>query len=340
MHKHIENILFAAGIGIFIYMLYDLGIGTAIVYIKKTGLWLFPIIGLWTVVYLFNTLSMAIIIGRKDLKSIGFGSLFSVTVSGFAINYITPFISLGGEPYRALEMGKFIGKKNAASAVVSYKVLQWVSHLFLWIFTLFVVAVAFPVSPDTAIWLLVLFVVLSVLMIFMIVSNKRGMLASLCNGIMRIDFTGKIKDALLPKLDDIKSVDENTIRFYTERKISFFIVLFIEFFARILSSVEFYFIVMSVGGSLSLMQAVYINSVSSFIMNVMFFMPLEMGAREGSLYFLMQNILANPGLGIYSSLINRIRELFWILIGLILMKIYNRTPNVKIGKIKYESDSV
>ena len=49
-------------------------------------------------------------------------------------------------------------------------------------------------------------------------------------------------------------------------------------------------------------------------------MPFELGTKEASLYLVLDSIKLSAGVGIYIGLINRLRELFWILIGLLLIQ--------------------
>jgi hypothetical protein len=68
------------------------------------------------------------------------------------------------------------------------------------------------------------------------------------------------------------------------------------------------------------MEAFYINAGSSLIINLFFFMPFELGAREGGLYLVLGSLNIIPGVGIYIGLVNRVREFFWILVGLVLIQ--------------------
>ena len=57
-----------------------------------------------------------------------------------------------------------------------------------------------------------------------------------------------------------------------------------------------------------------------------FFSPMQLGAREGG-FALAVGGLAIPGaFGVYTGLITRVRELIWIVIGVLLMKVGNGTP--------------
>lgn len=71
-------------------------------------------------------------------------------------------------------------------------------------------------------------------------------------------------------------------------------------------------------------QSVLIESVQSLISNLFFFMPMQMGAREGG-FVIVYGILSIPvASGIFASLCKRIRELFWTLAGLLLIEVKRR----------------
>ena len=81
--------------------------------LRRAGIWLPAVVGLWIIIYLFNTLSWYIIIrdGKKGTP-IPFWKVYKLTVSGFALNYATPVGLMGGEPYRIMELTPYVGASN------------------------------------------------------------------------------------------------------------------------------------------------------------------------------------------------------------------------------------
>ena len=68
-------------------------------------------------------------------------------------------------------------------------------------------------------------------------------------------------------------------------------------------------------------DSVLIESLQSLISNLFFFMPMQMGAREGG-FVIVYGILSIPlAYGVFVSLCKRIRELFWTLVGVVLIKV-------------------
>ena len=72
--------------------------------------------------------------------------------------------------------------------------------------------------------------------------------------------------------------------------------------ARVINALEYYFILLSLGVSLSFWDAIFVLAFSSLIGNLLFFLPMQLGAREGGLLLIVKMLnLSAPGLGMSSS---------------------------------------
>lgn len=72
------------------------------------------------------------------------------------------------------------------------------------------------------------------------------------------------------------------------------------------------------------MDCVLIVAFSSLLANLLFFLPLQLGGREGGFALAVGGLSLSGAYGVYAALITRVRELVWIVIGLMIMKIGNR----------------
>jgi uncharacterized membrane protein YbhN (UPF0104 family) len=140
-----QTLFFLIGVGMLGYLVYKLGFYTILENIAKTGWWFLGVIGIWLIIYYLNALAWFYIIG-KEKNGIKFSSIFKFTISGFAINYITPFISLGGEPYKVLELNKHLDKTHSTSTVISYNMMHIFSHFFFWLTA--VIALLFTINNE------------------------------------------------------------------------------------------------------------------------------------------------------------------------------------------------
>ena len=124
MRKRFNNIFFVIGIVAIIIMLFSFDVSFVELwgYITQAGYWLAAILGLWLVLYTMNAWAWQIIIKGSGKCTVSFSMLIKLTITGFALNYVTPMGLLGGEPYRIMELTKYIGVQRATSSVVLFSV--------------------------------------------------------------------------------------------------------------------------------------------------------------------------------------------------------------------------
>ena len=323
MGKKIRYIFLWVGFASFCYLIWSFGLHNILSNIQKTGWWFMPIVAIWGFGYIFNTLSLKIIIGEND-KTIGFAEIYRITLSSFALNYITPFMTLGGEPFRALALKDKIGTPRAISSVFLFRIIHTIAHIIFWLIMVAMIIIWFPLSGTLRLYLSAVFVVLLVLIGFLFFAHKSGIFEKLFRLVMRIP----LARSLAPKLKDqeqaVRDIDEKVQELYNVRPRAFFLAITCELASRFVNALEFYFILHAVGHAISVLDALYISAALSLLLNILFFIPFELGAREGSLYMVMQTLGLTPGIGIYVGIVNRIREMFWVLIGLALIQFSSR----------------
>ena len=73
--------------------------------------------------------------------------------------------------------------------------------------------------------------------------------------------------------------------------------------------------------SVNYVQCVLILAFTTLFANMLFFMPLQLGGREGGFLMSANGLGMTASNGIFIALIVRMRELIWTAIGLILIKL-------------------
>ena len=323
MNKKFQTFFFVAGLGIFSFLVFHFGIDKIVSNIKETSWWFVPIVGIWGLAYVFNAFSWSAIINRKANR-LSFAEIYAITVSGFAINYITPVMNLGGEPYRIMMLKNKIGLNKAVSATISYTMIHFLSHFFFWISAIILISVFLPLSYELKLIFGIVFVVLVAAILFFISRHKNGIVESLLSLLAKLPMMKKASEKIAGKMN-FKDIDIGITEFYKKRKFDFILAITWDYLARIIAAMEFYFILYAIGIHITILEAVYISAATSLITNILFFMPMELGTREGGTSVIMDSLHFASGIGIYISVIYRIREFFWILIGLILIKINKNT---------------
>ena len=128
-----RTVFFVLGVTALCIMVYHIGWDAIVGNIRKTGWWFAAIIGIWFVVYLLNACSWRVILRDENTPNVSFWNILKPTISGYAINYVTPVVALGGEPYRILEMRRHVGGKKATSSVLLYSMMHIMSHFLFWL---------------------------------------------------------------------------------------------------------------------------------------------------------------------------------------------------------------
>jgi Lysylphosphatidylglycerol synthase TM region len=87
---------------------------------------------------------------------------------------------------------------------------------------------------------------------------------------------------------------------------------------RWIAALEFLLIARAAGYEIGYGAAAVAASFSQLVMNVLFFIPLSLGSKEGSLYLVFRLLGFGTSLGVSVAVVSRLRELTWIAIGLAL----------------------
>ncbi len=335
--KKTEIIFLLVGCALFGFLLYKFGIGVILDNIARTGWGVFLLIAVYLVVYLLNALSWWIILD-KDTERLNFLYVFSVIVTGFAINYITPVVNLGGEPYKTYAVAKKIPTRDSASSVILYTMLHMLSHVFVWLTAVVLAVVYVPLTPLYVTLLTIITGVLILLTAFIFSKHREGIFEKLLRRLEKIRLLQKLTSKIKTKEEALLHIDANIVRFYGERKSRFYSALGIEYLSRVVAAYEIYLIFRLIHTDVSLLDAFYIFAASSLVTNVIFFIPFDLGVKEGGLIFILQQLALSPALSIYIGIVSRIREFFWILIGLVFMVLNGgRHDRVKSRPILEES---
>ena len=324
MLKKYQNYFFLIGVLVLLFMVYKLGFDTIYENLRKTGWWFVPIFGIWIVVYLFNAWSLNIIItdGTPESEKVSIWKLLRLTISAYAINYMTP-LGIGGEPYKALKLKNDLGTHKATSSVLLYVMMHYVSHFFFWLISIPVFIFIMPEVSGVILMVLWAVFIACVLLIFWgySVFTKGVIFTALTVGTKMPFFGQKIRIYRDKNKHHLDEMDMLISDLYTNRKKDFFSSLFVELVSRYISCLEVYFMAIPLAIDVSFIQAYLIVSIATLIANIFFFAPMQMGTREGGFVLATTTLALPAGLGAYIGLCTRIRELFWIFVGVLVTKI-------------------
>ncbi len=337
MSPKLRNLFLAFGIVAIVVMLctFDVNYDELVTKLKRAGAWFPAIVGIWAVVYFFNAWAFQIIVnnGARDGRRLSFLRAYKLTVSGFAFSYTTPF-GFGGGPYRVLELNSLVGTSRATSSVVLYSMMHIMSHICLWASSVVLFICLHEV--DAGLWVLfALFaVVCAVLVYFFYAGYRNGMVVKLFTLLMHVPLLKRWSKAFYEKnAETFEQIDVQIADLHNRGR-RFYSALFLEYVARVVNALEYYFILNAMSLNVGFFDSILVLAFSSLFSNLLFFLPMQLGAREGGLAIIVDR-LAIPGVfGLYASFFTRIRELVWIVIGVSLVKVGNKKYSKEICSSK------
>ena len=331
MKKKYQNAFFIFGIIVLVVMLTQLDFAQVWSGLCHAGYWFFAVLALWAVLYVFNTAAWYIIIkSQAPTEPLSFQWLYKITVSGFALNYATPGGLMGGEPYRIMELAPKIGAERASSSVILYVMTHVFSHLWFWLISAVLFVLTQHTSPFMAIVLTAVAAFCIAAIWFFLKGYKQGLAMRLMKILRHLPFVKKWAKPFIEKhREQLDNIDRQIAALHNQNPHTFFAAVFLELACRFASALEIMFILLLLMPGVNYIQCVLILAFTSLFANMLFFMPLQLGGREGGFLMSVGGLGMTASAGIFVALIVRVRELIWTAIGLLLIKMNKKKGHHK-----------
>ena len=337
--QRLNNLFFLLGVAAVVVMLFTFDVSFIELWqhLCHAGYWLIPIVGVWIFIYGMNALSWQTIIRSKCPEvRVSFWRIYRLTITGYALNYATPVGGLGGEPYRIMELSKDVGNQRATSSVILYAMMHFFAHFWYWFSSIFIylaLAAVGDLPINTAIGTLLGIVIVFCLIAFYIFSKgyRNGLVGNVIRWLGHIPglkgWSGRFQTN---HAEALHNIDEQIASLYAEDKRAFYRSLILEYLSRVVQSSEVMFMLLlfgiDCGGGfsellLTFLHSFLIVSFTTLFANLIGFLPMQLGVQEGGFVLSIAALGLSAALGIFVSIICRVREIIWIVIGILLMKI-------------------
>lgn len=324
MSKKAQNFFLLFGLSVLGVMVYQLDYQEAWQGMCHAGYWFVAVVVLWVFLYIFNASAWYIIIrsdGSPETRTLSFSYIYRLTVSGFALNYATPGGLMGGEPYRIMSISPVIGKEKASSSVILYAMTHMFSHFWFWAISIILFLVTQTLTTNLAI-LLALCTGFCILGLWFFMAGYRKGLANRMLSVAR--HIPVLKKWARPFVESHKeqldTIDSQISALHAQNPKTFVTAVLLELVCRIVSSLEIYFILLVLMPEVSFIQCILILAFTSLFANLLFFIPLQLGGREGGFLMSITAFGISSGSAAFVALMVRLRELIWTAIGLALIK--------------------
>jgi hypothetical protein len=308
----LERLAFAAGVGLFLWLLHRIGLAVVWSSLVRLGWGFAAILMLESVVVLFATLAWRQTLSRD--RHVPFASLLAMRVAGDGVNALAPAAVVGGELVRAGLLTRFVGRAQAIGSVGLAAMTQFLSQVLF-------VGVGAMVIRGNGLEPRLRVLGVTLLGAFCLMVALLGRLSQARPRDPKPP--GRLLDRLgraFVKLGSARGlwqdIDRQVFGAVRESPGRLLLSLLLFFFGWLVSVVEVFLILALLGAPVPLGIAFSIAVLMVLVEGALFFVPGRVGVEEGGLYAIFGALGLNPVHGFSLGLTRRLREIAWGLLGL------------------------
>jgi len=312
--RKLNLLLLGLALILLIWMLHQVGWHTIWQQILKVGWW-WPVVLLpYGFVNAIEAVSWKLLLPAPEHRP-SLPRLFRLRLAGEALNTLTPTAGLGGEPFKASRLAALgVPWQEATASVIIHKGVTVLS-LALYIF-LGLALVPFLLTLSSSLeWLLLAgAIILAAGALIFIFLQRRD---PCVQGIRLLERFNLCPRILKEKEQELETLDAQMAAFYREHPGRGFLSLALFFLSWLTHAVEVYLVFWLLGHPVTWGVAVCLDSLAMLFTAMGFFIPVSLGIQDGGNILLALGFNLGATLGAAFSIIRRLREAFWMGLGLI-----------------------
>jgi len=252
--------------------------------------------------------------------------LWRVWLVGNALEYTTPFGSLGGEPAKVILLKRHYGLRvrDVTSSLVLTRMTDLAAQLlfigvgFALLLKAELLSPAYRIAAGTGLALLATGAVL------FFVAQQRRVLTKLRGWLERGWLRNRELSArALRALDALHDIDERLIQFYRTEKRFFWRSALAALLEWTFGAVAAYVAVNALGHPITFGDAIVIEAFLALVRSMLFFVPADVGTQEGALVVICGAITGSPATGLALATIRRFRDVLLVTGGLAVGSAYH-----------------
>lgn len=322
--RHLKFAYLLIGIAILALVVGEIELEEVAALVVRVGWGIAAVVGVYFLAFVIDSFTWQMALTGVPLDAVWLYRMWKVRMVGEVFNTVLPAAGMGGEPVKAVLLKKHYGvgyREGTASLILAKTINMIALVVFLSVgFVLMAYSPALPGSYKSAAGLGLGAFALGIFLFFAIQRLKISSVAGSWIGRRRL---GRRIEGLL---HHVRDMDDRLAGFYSGHGVRFAGAIGLALVNWLLGAVEIYVTMIFLGRPISLADAWIIESAAQLVRAGTFFIPASIGAQEGVFLLVYGAMTGSPALGAAVAVVRRLREIIWILWGLLLGSIYTFKP--------------
>lgn len=314
--RHLKHLYLVIGLAVLAVVVARIDVIEVGTMVRQVGFGLAAVVALYFAAFVIDSFTWQMALVEVPLDFRWLYRAWKVRMVGEVFNTVLPAAGMGGEPVKAVLLKKYygIGYREGTASLILGKTINMVS-LVLFLGIGFALMIRQPALSGSYKLVAGLGLAVFVMAILVFVAVQRYRITSIAGTWIASWPVGRRIDAVLHHIHDM---DERLVTFYTRYRLRFLLAVVLAWINWAMGALEVYIIMIFLGHPISLADAWIIEAVTQLVRTGTFFIPGSIGVQEGSFLVLYAAITGTPALGVAVAVIRRLREILWLLWGMVL----------------------
>src|SRR5216684_8777699 len=316
--RRVETFLIVIAIAFYVWFLAHYGPGQVLGYVRLVGWGLALTIALETVSRVANTLGWRVTIEDYPPR-LALIELFAARIGGEAIDYVTPSAQLGGQFVMAVEVREKLRMPIGLATVVVASLAEAVGQIVFMSIALIISLRLIPIAAQLY-WSIIGGFALAVALAggFFFVQMKRPF-SHLWRAASKLDIARVNIEDIKESADE---ADQVLLDFYARHRTRLLLACLCYVVAWSLGPIEIYILLKLLHQTATIQVALLVEGIGLLIERATFLIPAKLVSQEGGKALILGMLGYPPGIGFVVGFIRRIKEMVWVLLGLLSLMIH------------------
>jgi Lysylphosphatidylglycerol synthase TM region len=328
--RRVETFFIVIATAFYVWFLTHYGPGQVLGYVRMAGWGLALTISLETIARILNTLGWRATIEDYP-PQLRFLELFGARIGGEAVDYVTPSAQLGGQFVMAVDVREKLRMPVGLATVVVASLAEAIGQIGFMSIALVISLRLIPVAAKLY-WAIMGGFALAVALAggFFFVQMKRPF-SHLWRAATKLDIARIKTDDIRDSADEADAV---LLDFYGRHRGRFAASCLCYAIAWSLGPLEIYILLRLLHQPASLQIALLVEAVGLLIERATFLIPAKLVSQEGGKALILGMLGYPPGIGFVVGFLRRIKEMVWVLFGLIALMIHRMVVRQRVDTTK------